>query len=218
MVDVDGNVQSNRFRHVMTQGAIVLKATNTVSAYAASLHALPHMIMVVVFPILSRPCAAAAHDAATLRALHRGTAVASDLLSYESVLGYWADLLHHYAALQTFTPQRLEVAVPAAGSPRGSAGSWGEAVRRRWLILAQVLLLTQRVFDAALLVPSSSCTRAAVTMTPAVTSSRIAFAAAASAAAAARSASGWTAGSTSARASRRQYGRRRRGARRRRRA
>ena len=50
----------------------------------------------------------------SLRALHRGTAVASDLLSYESVLGYWADLLHHYAALQTFTPQRLEVAVPAS--------------------------------------------------------------------------------------------------------
>ena len=28
IVDVDGNVQSNRFRHIMTQGAIVLKATN----------------------------------------------------------------------------------------------------------------------------------------------------------------------------------------------
>ena len=44
----------------------------------------------------------------------RGTVVAADLLSYESVLGYWADLLHHYAALQTFTPQRLEGAVPAS--------------------------------------------------------------------------------------------------------
>ena len=65
------------------------------------------------------------HDAAALRALHRGTAVASDL-SYENMLEYWADLLHHYAALQTFTPQRLEGAVPAGGSPRGWAGSWGE--------------------------------------------------------------------------------------------
>ena len=49
-------------------------------------------------------------------------------------------------------------------------------------------------------------------MTPAVTSSRIAFAAAASAAAAARSAGGWTAGSTSARVLSGSYGRRRRGA------
>ena len=116
MVDVDGNVQSNRFRHVMTQGAIVLKATNFVSAYAASLHALPHVIMVKpdLSDLVSTVRCLQRHDAAALRALHRGTAVASDLLSYESVLGYWADLLHHYAALQTFTPQRLEGAVPAS--------------------------------------------------------------------------------------------------------
>ena len=116
MVDVDGNVQSNRFRHVMTQGAIVLKATNFVSAYAASLHALPHVIMVKpdLSDLVSTVRCLQRHDAAALRALHRGTVVAADLLSYESVLGYWADLLHHYAALQTFTPQRLEGAVPAS--------------------------------------------------------------------------------------------------------
>ena len=79
IVDVDGNVQSNRFRHVMTQGAIVLKATNFVSAYAASLHALPHVIMVKpdLSDLVSTVRCLQRHDAAALRALHRGTAVAA---------------------------------------------------------------------------------------------------------------------------------------------
>ena len=36
LVDVDGNVQSNRFRKVLAQDAIVLKATRFVSASASS--------------------------------------------------------------------------------------------------------------------------------------------------------------------------------------
>lgn len=44
IVDADGNVQSNRFRHQMTLDAILLKPSRFVSAYAASLHLLPHVV------------------------------------------------------------------------------------------------------------------------------------------------------------------------------
>ena len=45
-VEVDGNVQSNRFRWVASRNAIVLQATRFVSAYTASLHALPHVVTI----------------------------------------------------------------------------------------------------------------------------------------------------------------------------
>ena len=116
VVDVDGNVQSNRFREVMTQDAIVLKATRFVSAYAASLHTLPHVIpisadlsdLIPTIHCLQR------HDAAAMRTLQRGMAAAAGILSYDSVQAYWADLLGHYAALQTFTPRIDPRAVPAS--------------------------------------------------------------------------------------------------------
>ncbi len=116
VVDVDGNVQSNRFRAVMMQDALVLKATRFVSAYAPSLHALPHVI--VVRPDLSDLVPTIRclqrNNAHALRALRRGMANASALLSYENVLAYWADLLEHYAALQTFVPKVDARAVPAS--------------------------------------------------------------------------------------------------------
>ena len=46
--------------------------------------------------------------------LRAGMAAAAELLSPESVLAYWADLLDHYAALQTFTPRLDPTAVPAS--------------------------------------------------------------------------------------------------------
>ena len=95
---------------------IVLKATRFVSAYAASLHALPHVIMVKpdLSDLVPTVRCLQRHDAAALRALRRGMAAATDLLSYENVLAYWADLLEHYAALQTFMPHVDARAVPAS--------------------------------------------------------------------------------------------------------
>ena len=116
VVDVDGNVQSNRFREIMTHDAIVLKATSFASAYAPSLDALPHVIRVKpdLSDLIPTIRCLQRHDAATLRALHRGMAAAKSLLSHENVLAYWADLIEHYAALQTFTPQVDTRAVPAS--------------------------------------------------------------------------------------------------------
>ena len=53
-------------------------------------------------------------DAAAMRTLQRGMAAAAGILSYDSVQAYWADLLGHYAALQTFTPRIDPRAVPAS--------------------------------------------------------------------------------------------------------
>lgn len=53
------------------------------------------------------------HDEDALRALRRGMAAADELLSYDNVLAYWADLLAHYGRLQTFSPAKAPTAVPA---------------------------------------------------------------------------------------------------------
>ena len=82
-LEVDGNVQSNRFRWVASRDAIVLQATRFVSAYDASLHALPHVLpiqpdlsdLVPTVRCLQR------HDGAALRALREGMRAASQLLS-----------------------------------------------------------------------------------------------------------------------------------------
>ena len=50
---------------------------------------------------------------------------AAELLSYKSGLAYWADLLEHYASLQTFTPRLHPSAVPAS-SYLGWCGAWCE--------------------------------------------------------------------------------------------
>ena len=67
------------------------------------------------------------HPPAALRALTRGMAAAATLLSYENVLAYWADLLAHYAPLQTFAPRLDPRAVPASrlySWTEGSSSTW----------------------------------------------------------------------------------------------
>ena len=74
VVDVDGNVQSNRFREVMSHDAIVLKATRFTSAYAPSLPSLPHVIRIRpdLSDLVPTLRCLQQHDAAALRALTRG--------------------------------------------------------------------------------------------------------------------------------------------------
>ena len=129
VVDVDGNVQSNRFREVMSHDAIVLKATRFTSAYAPSLPSLPHVIRIRpdLSDLVPTLRCLQQHDAAALRALTRGMAAAATLLSYENVLAYWADLLAHYAPLQTFAPRLDPRAVPASrlySWTEGSSSTW----------------------------------------------------------------------------------------------
>ena len=82
---------------------------------ASPLHLLPHVIRIKpdLSDLIPTVRCLQRHDAAALRTLRVGMAAAADLLSHENVRAYWADLLHHYASLQTFKPAKEPLAVPA---------------------------------------------------------------------------------------------------------
>ncbi|KAL1503408.1 hypothetical protein AB1Y20_011459 [Prymnesium parvum] len=124
LVDVDGNAQSNRFPALLRLGRLVLKASRHDTFLSATQRAgrLPHALplredlsdLVPTVRCLRR------HDRAAHHLAVEGNAAAAQLLSYAATIGYWADLLHHYAERQTFTPQRL----PGATHWLLWGGSW----------------------------------------------------------------------------------------------
>lgn len=139
VLDVDGNVQSTAGPLLAPLRSVILVASRFRTAYSLSLQRLPHVIMlrpdladtVDVIHCLRR------RDEQALMRVRRGSCRAAAMLSYESVLGYWADLLEHYAARQRFQPVRAPNAVLADRLliiGRKVAG--GSANKRRRLLTA----------------------------------------------------------------------------------
>ena len=118
LVDVDGNVQSNRFPALLRLGSLVLKSTRYRTALSAAVAAGQFPQVIDVHPsledLIAKIRCLQGKDAAARARAQQGSAAAARLLTYESQVGYLADLLIHYARMQTFRPKRLPRAVPAA--------------------------------------------------------------------------------------------------------
>ena len=118
LIDVDGNVQSNRFPALLRMGSLVLKSTRYHTALSAAVAAGQFPQVVDIEPslgdLIAKVRCLQSKDAASLIRAQQGGEAAARLLTYESQVGYLCDLLLHYARMQTFRPRRLPQAVPAA--------------------------------------------------------------------------------------------------------
>ena len=116
VVDVDGNVQSDRFASLLGLGNLVLKATRFATAYTANVAEMPNVVHVApdLSDLIEVISCLRQHDARAYTRARAGVAAARRLVSYEALVGYWGDLLEHYAAQQTFVPAKADGAVPAS--------------------------------------------------------------------------------------------------------
>lgn len=110
VLDVDGNVIGTAGPLLLSSRSVLLVASRWRDAYSASKERLPHVIplqldlsdLPTVVQCLQR------HNVQVFKSVRRGSSLAAKMMTRESILGYWADLLFHYAALQRFVPRKPE--------------------------------------------------------------------------------------------------------------
>lgn len=116
IMDIDGNVQANRFPELTRFGSVVLQATQFETVLTASAHRFAH-----VFPIqpdlrdlLPKLYCLRARPVLLVQRLKHGIDIARELVTELNVVQrYWADLLQTYRALQRFPTVRHPAAISA---------------------------------------------------------------------------------------------------------
>ena len=92
VIDVDGNVQSTAGPLLLPLQSILLIGSRYRTAYSASMLQLPHTIRLRsdLSDLLEVVHCLRTHDPQALERVRQGSARAEQMLSYRSVLGYWA--------------------------------------------------------------------------------------------------------------------------------